>query len=564
MTVILVDLSNLVHREYAVRGQDGDTNATATAVVAQVRRLASGQPHVAICCDSGKSFRHELAEDYKATRGERDPALYHQMARAIELLKADGFPVWAAKGFEADDLIATAATKAQAVIDDEGLPKYDVLIVSSDKDLTALVGPFVSMKRPDNGVVEDEEGVKARLGVPPSQVLDYLTLVGDASDNIKGAKGIGPKTAVSLLEKFGTLDELYTDLEATVGPEGLHTLVLVCDAPVTNPKTGGQKRCGKCAVCISQQPYLTDLQAKLGIVPSGAMSLAEFATRRAQVRALITLRTDVEMPFEEVFAPRVTKAAAEYNPEADYPAEDGVDDMQETAQTQDTPVIEGTIVTDSPTPTVTAPEDADKPTVAPVTVTPPKPAASQALVRTGEILQPWEVRLLPRDQRETGLIAQEIYQGGLFSAYGSPQAVKTIILAGAEMGMTPMASLRGWHIIEGKPSMSAATMAAVVMNSGKAEYFEPIEIGPESVTFETKRKGARNPIRVTHTIAMARQAWSKGKTEQEREESFLKSGWGRNPTDMLVARCQARLARYGYPDILNNVYTPDEVREEVA
>lgn len=516
MTVILVDLSNIVHREYAVRGQDGDTNATATAVVAQVRRLASGQPHVAVCCDSGKSFRHELAEDYKATRTERDPALYHQMARAIELLKADGFPVWAAKGFEADDLIATATTKATAVIDDEGLPKYDVLIVSSDKDLTQLVGPFVAMKRPDTGVLVDTDGVVAKFGVQPSQMLDFLSLVGDASDNIRGAKGIGPTTAAKLLARFGTLDDIYEDFEKA-------------DA---------------------------DTRKALGFTPKLAESLEEFATRRAQVRALITLRTDVEMPFEEVFAPRVAKAAAEYNPEADYPAEDGVDDMQETAQTQDTPVIEGTIEQaepsgDAPLPPV--PESAYPKDAKPLPVA--KTEESMALVpRTGEILPAYEQRMMPRDLREARIIAKDIHDGHLFSSFGSPQAVLTAVMYGAEFGIAPIASLRGIHVIEGRPSMSAQLMVALCLKSGQFEYFERISSSATEATYEAKRKGARSPQSVTYTLEQAKAA---GLVKD-------KSAWVKDPESMLLARASSRLARIVAPDIVGGIYTPDEIEEASA
>jgi len=91
------------------------------------------------------------------------------------------------------------------------------------------------------------------------------------------------------------------------------------------------------------------------------------------------------------------------------------------------------------------------------------------------------------------------------------------------------------------------------------------EISDTEATYETKRKGARNPVRLTHTIEMARQAWPK--TKADWEKSFLASGWGRNPTDMLVARSSSRLARMVYPDLLSSLYTPEElaeIREQVA
>jgi len=122
-----------------------------------------------------------------------------------------------------------------------------------------------------------------------------------------------------------------------------------------------------------------------------------------------------------------------------------------------------------------------------------------------------------------------------------------------------MASLRCIYNLEGKHALSAALMAALVLKSGFALYFEPVEFDETHAIFETHRKGARNPVKVTHTFEMARTAWPKAKTDWEK--SFLASGWGKNPTDMLVARAQSRLARLVYPDLLANLYTPEELKE---
>lgn len=513
-TVLLIDLSNLVHREFAVRGHDGDVHATATAVVAQVRRLASGQPHVAICCDSGKSFRRQIADDYKATRGERDPALYHQMQRAIETLRADGFPVWAVPEMEADDLIATAVTRTLAQTDAEGVPTHDVLIVSSDKDLTQLIGPFAQMKRPDTGAIVDDAAVREKFGVSPSQMRDYLTLVGDASDNIHGARKVGDKTARALLTRFGSLDELYTDI---AGADALK------------------------------------LKA-LGITPALAESLKEFAARKDTVRQLVTLRTDVDIPFDEVFAPRVSKAAAEYDPEADYVADEG-DPMPTDAQPPqptDTPATE--------TPVATGPIE---PAETPATRLEERPATVTTLVPRAADAEPvtYERALDPRNMQDARILAKDLYQAAMFTGYGSPPAILTTVMLGRELGLPAMASLRGIHNIEGKHALSAQTMVALVLKSGFAEYFEADEFNDTQATYVTKRKGARKEQRVTHTIEMARAAFFAGRDPKKAEEAWLKSGWGKNPVDMLVARASSRLARLVYPDIVGGLYTPDELRE---
>jgi hypothetical protein len=114
-----------------------------------------------------------------------------------------------------------------------------------------------------------------------------------------------------------------------------------------------------------------------------------------------------------------------------------------------------------------------------------------------------------------------------------------------------MASLRGIYNIEGRHGLSAALMVALVLKSGLAEYFEPVKFDETEAIFETKRKGARNAVPMKHTIEMAMKA---GLVKPN-------SNWEKVPTDMLVARCQARLCRMIYPDLLAGLYTPDELDE---
>src|SRR5689334_9525267 len=106
--LILIDLSSIAYPLWHLGASEPDPNWTSTQVVKRVRELASGQPHVAICADSGRSFRRDVDPTYKANRPETDATRQHQIDLAIETLKGDGFPVWQVKGFEADDLIASA------------------------------------------------------------------------------------------------------------------------------------------------------------------------------------------------------------------------------------------------------------------------------------------------------------------------------------------------------------------------------------------------------------------------------------------------------------------------
>ncbi len=164
----------------------------------------------------GPTFRHEMFEAYKATRQKTPDDLHAQVPLVEEILDALGVPRLRAEGFEADDLIATLATRCKA-------EDRECWIVSGDKDLLQLVGGPVKALRPDNSFAFKAYGapeVEAEWGVPPARILDYLSLTGDASDNVPGVKGIGDKTALKLLTEFGDLAGIYSHLEA-VQPESL-------------------------------------------------------------------------------------------------------------------------------------------------------------------------------------------------------------------------------------------------------------------------------------------------------------------------------------------------------
>ena len=164
----------------------------------------------------GKTFRHEMYPDYKATRQKTPEELHAQVPLVEEILRALGVPVLRTEGFEADDLIATLATRSRA----EG---RECWIVSGDKDLLQLVGGSVKALRPDSSFAYSPYGpeeVKAEWGVEPAQILDYLSLIGDASDNVPGVPGVGDKTALKLLTEFHGLAELYSRLDE-VRPESL-------------------------------------------------------------------------------------------------------------------------------------------------------------------------------------------------------------------------------------------------------------------------------------------------------------------------------------------------------
>ncbi|MDE5897780.1 MAG: DNA polymerase I [Treponemataceae bacterium] len=165
--------------------------------------------HIAAAMDSkSATFRHKLYAEYKATRNKTPEDLHEQIPWIEDVLRALGIPVLQCEGYEADDVIATAAKKCEAA-------GRTCRILSGDKDLMQLVTDSTQILKPDHAdvwKVTGVDGVKAEWGVMPSQLLDLLALFGDTSDNIPGVKGVGVKTSAKLLAEYGTLDGIYAHI----------------------------------------------------------------------------------------------------------------------------------------------------------------------------------------------------------------------------------------------------------------------------------------------------------------------------------------------------------------
>jgi hypothetical protein len=157
--------------------------------------------------------------------------------------------------------------------------------------------------------------------------------------------------------------------------------------------------------------------------------------------------------------------------------------------------------------------------------------------------------IVPRSMPEVQSLAEVLAKSTLMPDALRNKAPDVVvqILAGQELGLSPMASIRGVHIVQGKPILSADTMVGLVLASGVCEYFAQIEASATSVTFETKRKGSPVPQRCTWTMEDAKRAAVNGK-----------DNWKTFPRQMLSARARAELARSVYPDVLAGVYVPEE------
>ena len=244
---MLVDGSSYLYRAFHalpdLRTSKGEPTGALRGVVSMLRRMVEdGKPdYFAVVFDApGKTFRDDWYPQYKANRPPMPDDLVKQIAPLHELVRAHGWPLLMVEGVEADDVIGTLATQAAAA-------GIETVISSSDKDLTQLVKPGITMVNTMSNETYDDAGVRAKFDVRPDQVLDLLTLTGDAVDNVPGVAKVGPKTAAKWLAQYGSLDNVVAhadEIGGVVGanlrealpwlPQGkrLLTVKTDCDLPV--------------------------------------------------------------------------------------------------------------------------------------------------------------------------------------------------------------------------------------------------------------------------------------------------------------------------------------------
>ena len=256
------------------------------------------------------------------------------------------------------------------------------------------------------------------------------------------------------------------------------------------------------------------------LVATGAIRETILANREniKQSLELVTLMTDAPIDIDSIFAPVEAKPLNDINDKEFEVEESTIDPSTEPAKLEpQTQVIE------------LAPQE-------------------RALVKTASTS--FELSLEPATTGQAWALAKAIHSSRLF-AVESPEQALMILMAGREMGLGAITSLRGFHFIKGKPCISSQLMAALILKSGKAEYWELIESSSKSATYATKRVGGRNEQKKTFTVDDAKLA------------QLVKSdgNWQKYPSAMCEARASAALARIVYPDLLMGVYLPDEMSE---
>ncbi|PSB92291.1 DNA polymerase I [Candidatus Pandoraea novymonadis] len=271
-TLLLVDGSSYVYRAYHalpdLRGPSGEPTGALHGIVNMLRRLrkdVDAQFSACVFDAKGKTFRNDLYPDYKANRPSMPDNLRSQIKLIHEAVHAMGWPMIMIEGIEADDVIGTLARRAAA----KGMR---VIISTGDKDLAQLVDQRITLVNTMTMEMLDQRAVEAKFGVPPELIIDYLTLVGDAVDNVPGVMKCGPKTAIKWLTQYGDLDRLIANAEEIKGIVGENLRQALDWLPLS-------RKLITIATDCNLMPQVETIEKSLLALPENRMVLIDFFRR---------------------------------------------------------------------------------------------------------------------------------------------------------------------------------------------------------------------------------------------------------------------------------------------
>lgn len=522
MKILAVDLSAMARRHWEA-SQGRENSETFSRTINEIASLRDGWDRVAICCDTGPSFRKAIDPQYKANR-ERPPASYgEQVARIKERLAADGCTIFDAPKVtiagapsdhyaEADDVIGALAMWAR-------VHQHPLRIVGGDKDLLQLVSdgsegaPSCDVIRPNDPDPWNEARVEAKIGLPPALVPAWLALAGDGSDGFKPfpgweerdpanpnarptkKPGIGDKTAVDLLKRFALPGWKLAEDEPGFVATPLDAVMRVLSV------LDGRDDAGK--------PLIGGHNAE--VLKRGGMRAAEMGI------LLASLRTDLDINFSMLEAEPSVKRADERDPIDDATPEP-IDAQEEPAQAR--PIGANT-------------------------------AMVRAEIASGTIDR---FAFQPRDFNELWRASGAFFNSRLYPQYGSREAIMVIAIEAAERGVPIGLALRNGYVVKGRPAWSASFLAALVLSSGKAKTFRIVETTDTHAVLEYQRIDEPTPSLFPFTIQEAERAgWIRGDSK-----------WSTNPRTMLRWAAMREGARAFFQDVVAGMHTPDELRNGVV
>jgi 5'-3' exonuclease len=460
-SIALVDVSYLWKKNWLGMPRDAAPGAAAQRTLDELAGIRESVDHVIICCDSPPYRRRDVFPEYKAQRERPADEELAQKRWLMDRIAKDGYQVAKAKGYEADDVIATLCLLLTWC--------SDVRIVGSDKDVAQCVGPGVRMFVPAVGSrlaeIRGVEEIRAKYGVAPSDMRLWLALCGDKSDNIPGVPSIGPKKAAALIEQCKTLNGIAEALATTADGEEPNAM-------------------WKAIAANWEQLRLS--------------------------HELTKLETDVPLDVAALLMRREPERLVDDEQEEG----DMLNGAHDTTQAE---VQDAEFIPMSPPPPPGTPMPEMK---TPKSDPPPAEEKKDALAKTkpqGVVTED----LQPVDMTSAWRLASALYNGRLYGKFQSAEAVFTLIVKARELGLKITTVLDGFHVIEGKPSASADMMRALAERHPDCEYFMLIESTPESATWETKNKRHPKATRYTYTIAEARLAGLNGGNWAKRPRDMI-------------------------------------------
>lgn len=445
--IALVDLSSIFWRFYHASAGDLQ-NSARQKTLAFVNDLFAGFDEIKICVDCPPYKRKTLYSEYKSNRKERPLALIEDLKRVQEELVNKGWNLLTCSGAEADDIIATYCYNNNT---------HDITIFGTDKDLLQIFGRCENVQLYD-AFAKKYKTAQNTLDVQPAQVVDYLALVGDKSDNIPGLPRCGPVNAKKLLSEFSNLKNI-------------------------------QSHCYEKECSFSETVRTSFISNEEQINLSYALAMLDYNCEIVETKGKMTKMDCVEFKENEILIEEKNKEEAEEN----------------------TNIVASRVI------------DVD-----------------------------YKQSLAPVGLSELKQMSKILFDSGLYSnSCKNGQGAMAVIMAGRELGLGPIASLSSVSIVKGHPCISAQAMLALILASGKAEYFECVETTNEIATFETKRKGGRNSLTMSFTMDDARRA---GLANKDNYKNY--------PAPMLRWRDIAQISRLIYPDLLLGVYCAEELNDE--
>jgi DNA polymerase-1 len=367
-SLYLIDVMALAYRSFfafinnPLKKGTQETSALFGFASHSLRLIAECKPtYLAYVRDLPKpTFRHQLYKEYKAHRKPMPDSLISQLPLIDDFVAKSGLKTVALEGYEADDLMAALACEAR----NRGIKSY---IVTRDKDMMQLVDDSVFLfelgKAKQESLILDAVQVKEKMGVPPGQIVDYLSLIGDASDNVPGVAKVGPKTAVELLETYGTLERIYEMVEnipkkglrenLKAGRENafLSKRLVTLDCDVKSPVSLDDLRYqGVNAEATTAYLAEWDLKSLIRLVPGGVTAAKAAAAAQAALDLPNLGTAPATAPAAEI-AREVAEAAADFpeerpEPEARYELVDTPEALAALAKRLD---AAGTIAVDTET-----------------------------------------------------------------------------------------------------------------------------------------------------------------------------------------------------------------------